>query len=69
MARGPGFHRSENPPLPFIQLRQYRRIALLELLERTFIDHPQNYDARRRQGIPTPCLYAQTRFSYCLTGP
>ena len=34
MPRRPRFRRSEKPPLPFIKLRQYRRIALLELLER-----------------------------------
>jgi hypothetical protein len=37
MPRRPGFRRSEKPPLPFIQLRQYRGIALLKLSERIFI--------------------------------
>src|SRR5208283_2690382 len=65
----PGFRRSEKPSLPFIQLRQYRCIALLELLERIFINHPQNYDAPRPRGIPATSLSAQNRFSYCLTSP
>src|SRR6202142_1001654 len=52
MPRRPGFRRSEKPPLPFIQLRQYRCIALLELSKRIFINHPQNYDAPPPRGIP-----------------
>ena len=67
MPRRPRFRRSEKPPLPFIKLRQYRRIALLELLEKIFINHPQNYDTPRPQGIPATSLSAQNRFSYCLT--
>jgi hypothetical protein len=55
--------------LPFIQLRQYRCIALPELLERIFINHPQNYDAPRPRGIPATSLSAQNRFSYSLTSP
>src|ERR1700751_1269066 len=65
----PGFRRSEKPSLPFIQLRQYRCIALPELLERIFINHPQTYDAPRPRGIPATSLLAQNRFSYSLTSP
>jgi hypothetical protein len=54
--RGLGFRGSEKPPLPFIEMRQDRRVALLE---RIFIDHPQNYDAPRRHGIPLPCCQAR----------
>jgi hypothetical protein len=43
--------------------------TLLELLERVFINHPQNYDAPRPTGIPATSLSAQNRFSYCLTSP
>ena len=38
ISRGLGFRRSEKPPLPFVEMRQHRRVALLE---RIFIDHPQ----------------------------
>jgi hypothetical protein len=69
MPRSPGFRRSEKPSLPFIQLRQYRRIALPELPKRIFIDHPQSYDASQSQGILAPLLSGQNRFGYCLTGP
>ena len=70
MPRRPGFRRGEKPSLPFIQLRQYRCIALLEPLERIFVNHPRNYDdAPRPQGIPAPSLSAKNRFNYCLTGP
>ena len=65
----PGFRRSEKPSLPFIQLRQYRCIALPELLEKIFINHPQNYDAPRPRGIPATSLSAQNQFSYSLTSP
>ena len=54
--RGLGFRGSEKPPLPFIEMRQDRRVALLE---RIFIDHPQNYDTPRRYGIPLPCCQAR----------
>ena len=67
--RRPGFRRREKPSLSFIQLRQYRCIALPELLERIFINHPQNYDAPRPRGIPATSLSAQNRFGYCLTSP
>src|SRR3954464_10521511 len=50
MPRGLGFRGSEKAPLSFVEMRQDRRVALLE---RIFIDHPQNYDAPRRQGIPS----------------
>src|SRR5208283_580150 len=67
--RSPGFRRGEKPSLSFIQLRQYRCIALLELLERIFINHPQSYDAPPPQGIPAASLSGQNRFSYSLTNP
>ena len=38
VSRGLGFRRSEKPPLPFVEMRQHRRVALLEKI---FIDHPQ----------------------------
>jgi hypothetical protein len=38
ISRGLCFRRSEKPPLPFVEMRQHRRVALLE---RIFIDHPQ----------------------------
>ena len=38
ISRGLGFRRSEKPPLPFVEMRQHRRVALLE---RILIDHPQ----------------------------
>ena len=66
MPRRPGFRRSKKPSLPFIQLRQYRCIALPQLLERIFINHPQNYDAPRPPGIPATSLSARNRFSYWL---
>ena len=69
MPRRPGFRRSKKPSLPFIQLRQYRCIALPQLLERIFINHPQNYDAPRPPGIPATSLSARNQFSYWLTGP
>jgi hypothetical protein len=52
MTRRPSFRCSKKPSLPLIQLRQYRPIALPELLERIFIDHPQCYDVARPRGIP-----------------
>src|ERR1019366_8192232 len=43
--RGLGFRGGEKPPLPFVEMRQDRRFALLE---RIFIDHLQ------RLRCPTP---------------
>jgi hypothetical protein len=49
--RGLGFRGGEKPPLPFIEMRHDCRVAHLE---RIFIDHSQNYDAPRRNGILPP---------------
>jgi hypothetical protein len=48
ISRGLGFRRSEKPPLPFVEMRQHRRIALLE---RIFIDHPQGLRRERGRGL------------------
>src|SRR5208283_4798033 len=69
MPRRPSFRRGKKPSLPFIQLRQYRRIALPQLLERIFVDHPKRYDAPPSKGIPATSSSAQNRFSYWLTSP
>src|SRR5271165_5575161 len=69
MPRRPSFRRGKKPSLPFIQLRQYRRIALPQLLERIFVDHPKRYDAPPPKGIPATSSSAQNRFSYWLTSP
>jgi hypothetical protein len=54
MPRRPGFRRGKKPSLPFIQSRQYRRIALPQLLERIFVDHPKRYAAPATAANPFP---------------
>ena len=49
MAGGFGFRGGEQTPLTFIEMRQHRRLALLE---RIFVNHPQRYDAAHSPGIP-----------------
>ena len=47
MAGGPGFRGGEQTPLTFIEMRQHRRIALLE---RIFVDHPATLRRRAITG-------------------
>ena len=63
----PGFRRSEKPSLPFIQLRQYRCIALLELLGESSSIIPKTTTRHDRE-IPATSL-SQNHFSYSLTSP
>ena len=69
MPRRPGFRRSEKPSLPFIQLRQYRCIALLELLERVLYQSSPKLRRATTAGNPRYLTVGPNRFSYCLTSP
>jgi hypothetical protein len=44
----------ENPSLPFIQSRRYRRMAGFELSQRIFVDHRLRYDDPTAKGIRPP---------------
>jgi hypothetical protein len=60
-----GLRGGEQTPLTFIEMRQHRRLALLE---RIFVDHPATLRRRAVAGNPTS-VPAKNRFTYSLTAP
>ena len=66
-ARRPGFRRSKKPSLPFVQLRQYRCIALPQLSEKSSSIIPKATTRQDRRESPPPHCRPRTNSSYCLT--